>query len=290
MAGEVDKAVQQEQVAVPAPLPDRPVEESQDVEMTDAPTAVKTPEQVAAAVPEKPSSLAGISAPEPTSVSHPPVETPKEAAPEPISAPEAPKQEASKVKVPEPADATAVSTKACPVLDLPVQQSSVAPDGTDNKEESASEKPTENSAQPAEAPPAAEPPAEPPTAQPAKTVANKAEEAADAAVNMLASNLDTPVKDTPPSGTAEPEEPVAEAGPQSDKSPVTGDKRKANDGAEANGDASSKKVNLEATPLAPATNGSPPTRKAGRPKKERKQPAPVGKTARRTRSQGATDV
>lgn len=273
---------------MPAPLPDRPVEESQDVEMTDAPTAVKTPEKVASAVPEKPSSPAGTSALASTSVSHT-VEAPKEEVPEPISAPEAPKPEASQLEAPKPADTTAVPTNACPVLDLPVQQSGVAADGADNQEEIGSEKPTESSAQPPEAPPSAEAPAEPPTAQPAEAVAKKAEEAEDAAVKMLASNLDAPANGTP-SGAAEPEEPAAEAGPQSDRSPVTGEKRKADADAdaEANGDASSKKVNLEATPPAPTTNGSPPARKPGRPKKEKKQPAPVGKTARRTRSQGAS--
>ncbi|KAI1243959.1 hypothetical protein MGN70_013827 [Eutypa lata] len=39
-----------------------------------------------------------------------------------------------------------------------------------------------------------------------------------------------------------------------------------------------------------STNGTAPNKKPGRPKKEKKAPAPVGRTVRKTRSQGAADI
>jgi hypothetical protein len=77
---------------------------------------------------------------------------------------------------------------------------------------------------------------------------------------------------------------------------ATGNKREAEEALGANGDSDSKKARVEVAtdvvaapdaivPDAPITNGSPPAKKAGRPKKE-KIPVPVGRTARKTRSQG----
>lgn len=75
--------------------------------------------------------------------------------------------------------------------------------------------------------------------------------------------------------------------------PQVGDKRKVDEVSAVNGDAA------EAAPEAgvptekkqklgrSASNGI--AKKAGRPKKEKKEPAPVGKTARKTRSQAALD-
>ncbi|KAK6842394.1 hypothetical protein PG990_005664 [Apiospora arundinis] len=85
--------------------------------------------------------------------------------------------------------------------------------------------------------------------------------------------------------------------------PQTGDKRKADSPAEheeTNGDASNanvdekddspaKKQKTEDNEIA-ATNGeNTGVNKRGRPKKEKKPPAPVGRTARKTRSQAAAE-
>ncbi|KAK8056966.1 hypothetical protein PG993_002193 [Apiospora rasikravindrae] len=85
--------------------------------------------------------------------------------------------------------------------------------------------------------------------------------------------------------------------------PQTGEKRKADDPAaheeSTNGDdASSANVDekLEASPAKKQktqdneTNGDNTGAKRGRPKKEKKPPAPVGRTARKTRSQAAAEL
>lgn len=96
------------------------------------------------------------------------------------------------------------------------------------------------------------------------------------------------------------EGPVADAPEASKAEPQAGDKRKADDAAVPNGDASAemapekqavtaeKKLKTDDAPA--ATNGSP--KKPGRPKKSDKPAAPVapvGRTARKTRSQGAAE-
>lgn len=111
-------------------------------------------------------------------------------------------------------------------------------------------------------------------------------------------------------GTGKPEGPVADAptGPVADApetantEPQAGDKRKADDAVVSNGDASAevapetqavaaeKKLKTDGASPPAATNGSP--KKPGRPKKSDKPPAaaaPVGRTARKTRSQGAAE-
>ena len=86
--------------------------------------------------------------------------------------------------------------------------------------------------------------------------------------------------------------------------PQTGDKRKADSPAEheeTNGAASSANVDEKAASPAKkqktediendATNGDDTVvNKRGRPKKEKKPPAPVGRTARKTRSQAAAEL
>jgi hypothetical protein len=292
--------------------PEAPAGESQDVEMTDAPAVAKTPEQVPSAARENPPNPAEPLAPEPATEPAPiaqpleaPMEAPKEAVPEPSSVPETAKTDAAEVEGPKPTQTAAAPVEPAPVPHVPVQTVDAAADNGDNKVEVAPEKPADTPAQPAEEPataPSVIPPAEDLDAT------KKLEAAEDAGVKMLASNLEAPVNGNS-SGTAEPkqpEEPTTQAEPQAEsqaetqvesqaesqveKSPVTGEKRKADDSAEANGDATSKKVVVGDTPPAPTTNGSPPPRKAGRPKKDKKQPVPVGRTARRTRSQGAADA
>jgi len=296
MSGEVEKEVQQEQAAAPASLVP-PAGESKDVEMTDAPPVAKTPEQelsqVAPTVPENTQNTAESPAPESTAVAQP-ADAPKEAVPEPVAVPEIPKVEISEPEAPKPSEAATVPAaapiEATQADDPPIQKGHVPADGpvdgTGSKTEAAPEKPAEVATQSS-----AVPATEPPATQPTEDVAEKPEAAEDAAVKMLASNLDPPVNGDS-SKAAEPEVPPVPApvDAQVEKSPATGEKRKADDGADANGDANSKKVNVESTPPAPTTNGSPPARKAGRPKKEKKQPLPPGRTARRTRSQGAADV
>ena len=126
----------------------------------------------------------------------------------------------------------------------------------------------------------------------AEQIIKKVEKAEDAAVKMLAKNLDVGAGREDSNGTQE-EEPMAEAASQSDeKSPATGDKRKAEEVLGLNGDhnVASTKLNIEAAPPAPATNGNGTARKPGRPKKEKNKPNPAGRTARRTRSQGLGDA
>ena len=104
--------------------------------------------------------------------------------------------------------------------------------------------------------------------------------------------------------TEKPEGPIADAPEAAKTEPQAGDKRKADDAAVSNGDvpaeaapetqavAVEKKLKTDDAPApAPAaTNGSP--KKPGRPKKSDKPPAPaapMGRTARKTRSQGAAE-
>jgi hypothetical protein len=279
--------------------PETPAGESQDVEMTDAPAVAKTPELVPSAAPENPPKPAKCLAPEPTPVV-PPVEVPKQAASEPSPVPEASKAEPPKLESPKPTEPAAVPVETALAPHIPALEVGAATDSnnnTDNKVESAPEKPVDAPAQPTEVVAT-----DPPATQPAEhaDAAKKLEAAEDAGVKMLASSLESPLNGQS-SEAAEPkqlEEPATQAESQAEsqvesqteKPAVTGEKRKADDSGEANGDTASKKIVVEDTPLAPTTNGSPPPRKAGRPKKDKKQPAPVGKTARRTRSQGAADI
>ncbi|KAK0620953.1 hypothetical protein B0T14DRAFT_567671 [Immersiella caudata] len=307
MAGEVDKAVQREHVSVPAPL-EAPAGESQDVEMTDAPAVSKTPEQVPSTALEGPLNpaepLEPESAPEPAPIAQL-VEAPKEAVPEPGSAPEAAKTNPPEAEGPKPTETTDAPAETALVPDVATQKIDAATDNVDNKVEAAPEKLVETPAQPAE-----ESATAPSVPQPAEDVdaAKKLEAAEDAGAKMLASNLEAPVNghSSEAAEPTQPEEPATQAESQAEpqdetqvesqaesqveKPPVTGEKRKADDNAEANGDTTTKKIVVEDTPPVPTTNGSLPPRKAGRPKKDKKQPAPVGRTARRTRSQGAADV
>lgn len=134
---------------------------------------------------------------------------------------------------------------------------------------------------------APEKPTEPPAEKPAEEQDKKVEAAEEASVKMLAANLEP---STNGNVAEETKEPTAEASPKENtQAPVTGEKRKADEVADINGDASNKKPNAE-TPAEPAQiNGAAP-RKVGRPKKDKKAPVPVGRTARRTRSQGAPDA
>ncbi|KAI1503792.1 hypothetical protein F5X99DRAFT_374448 [Biscogniauxia marginata] len=74
---------------------------------------------------------------------------------------------------------------------------------------------------------------------------------------------------------------------------TTGDKRKAEDAPSSNGESAADDAK-EASPIdkKQKTNGAPTkaaARKPGRPRKEKKAPVPVGRTARKTRSQGAAE-
>lgn len=66
-------------------------------------------------------------------------------------------------------------------------------------------------------------------------------------------------------------------------------KRKAEDAFGADNDLDRKKVKPDTTESATA-NGTIPAKKPGRPKKERKILTPVGRTARKTRSQGPVEA
>lgn len=131
----------------------------------------------------------------------------------------------------------------------------------------------------------------------AKTdVANGTQETAES--NM---SLDKEVEE--PVGTtqiSQPEPSTAISAPAA-KEPKAGEKRKATESATTNGDDNVEAKEVEAP--AKKQKGSPiknainkvgaAVKKAGRPKKdktEKKEPAPVGKTARRTRSQAKGDV
>ncbi|KAK6957964.1 hypothetical protein Daesc_000755 [Daldinia eschscholtzii] len=107
-----------------------------------------------------------------------------------------------------------------------------------------------------------------------------------------------PAKDAPKTDTAP-------AAAEPDKSEAnTGEKRKPSESEASNGDVAheeespedapaekKQKTNGAAAAAAATTNGAP--KKVGRPKKEpkkdKKAPPPVGRTARKTRSQGAAD-
>jgi hypothetical protein len=129
-----------------------------------------------------------------------------------------------------------------------------------------------------------------PKATPDKAAVEKIEAAEDASMKMLAANLDAPSEGTPVAEPSRAEPNTSKELENGVSSATTGEKRKAEDSPEANGDSSKKKAVVEETSDTPATNGSALPRKPGRPKKEKRLPAPVGKTARRTRSQGAADV
>jgi len=281
MAGEVGKADQQEQPAAPAPM-GAPTGSNQDVEMTDATAATKTQEQLPPVMAENPSKPTESAVPESTAASNH-VEAPKDAVTGPDPAPAAPKADVQESAVPKPTEAVILPADAAPG-----EHRDVVAESTHHKAEAAPEKSADGPTQPPEAP----------VNQPVEDSVKKAEAAEDAAIKMLASNLDAPVNGkSDPAAVADSQQPTtltesqaeSQIGTQIQKSPVTGEKRKAEDDVEANGDPAGKKTNVEAT-QATAINGSPSPRKAGRPKKEKKLPAPIGKTARRTRSQGAADI
>ncbi|KAI0017375.1 hypothetical protein F4780DRAFT_782351 [Xylariomycetidae sp. FL0641] len=91
--------------------------------------------------------------------------------------------------------------------------------------------------------------------------------------------------------------PVATTGPETTEVPevstAAGDKRKAEAPAQTNGEAAADKANEEEpTEKKQKTNGAAATespKKPGRPKKDKKAAAPVGRTARKTRSQGTAE-
>ncbi|KAK3389509.1 hypothetical protein B0H63DRAFT_445699 [Podospora didyma] len=125
--------------------------------------------------------------------------------------------------------------------------------------------------------------------KPAKVVAEKADEAAPVETSALNINA-TAYGQT--GDTAEPSTPSAEAAPEdSVSSPVTGDKRKSGDSVGTNGETGGKKMKIEAGPSVSTTNGgSVPAKKVGRPRKEKKGPAPPVRTStRKTRSQGPVE-
>ena len=261
--------VQQNQPAVSEPPPVLATSESQDVEMTDAQPA-KAPEPAMAAVPDAgpektPSTVA-------TTVANPAPASHRDDPTNEVVPSVAPPQEDSKPAQPDTAAGEPAASSAPPI------QEEAPSDGAGKEAKVAHEAPAEISA-----PKTVEPPAEKGTEKP--------ETAEDASVKMLAANLDTPVNGAADED-AELKAPAAEVDQLAGgaEPPVAGAKRKADSDVEANGDATNKKPNVEATQPEPTTNGSVPTRKAGRPKKEKKAPAPVGRTARRTRSQGAADV
>ncbi|KAK8048864.1 hypothetical protein PG994_010594 [Apiospora phragmitis] len=122
----------------------------------------------------------------------------------------------------------------------------------------------------------------------------------------LAKKADSPGAE-PPSGTV-PKEDAQSTGPAqvlaepAKVQPQTGEKRKSDDPAEheeTNGHDASSSANVDEKPASPAkkqktedneTNGDNTGGKRVRPKKEKKPPAPVGRTARKTRSQAAADL
>ncbi|KAK8089777.1 hypothetical protein PG997_004738 [Apiospora hydei] len=122
-----------------------------------------------------------------------------------------------------------------------------------------------------------------------------------------AKKADSPVAE-PPAGTV-PKEDAQSTGPAqvlaetAKGEPQTGEKRKADDPAAhdevTNGDDASSANVDEKLQVSPAkkqktqdneTNGDNTGAKRGRPKKEKKPPAPVGRTARKTRSQAAAEL
>ncbi|KAK1759173.1 hypothetical protein QBC47DRAFT_397988 [Echria macrotheca] len=129
-----------------------------------------------------------------------------------------------------------------------------------------------------------------PKATPDQAAAQKIEAAEDASVKMLAANLDAPSEGTPGAEPLDAEADNTKSLENGASSAAAGEKRKAEDSPEANGNSTKKKAVVEETSDSPATNGSALPRKPGRPKKEKRPIAPVGRTARRTRSQGAADV
>lgn len=153
------------------------------------------------------------------------------------------------------------------------------------------------------------PVSQPPTTEPTTTEAGAG--ASDAEAKLLAkpvsveevSDKGTPAANPPAAATINTSEttaPEITTEPDVEKSePETGDKRKADevafDAAEAkpalngtaghNDEPAEKKQKSNGT----STNGTAP-KKPGRPKKDKKAPAPVGRTLRKTRSQGAADI
>ncbi|KAK6079744.1 hypothetical protein SCUP234_05503 [Seiridium cupressi] len=111
---------------------------------------------------------------------------------------------------------------------------------------------------------------------------------------------DVAMTDAQPSvatGPSKPEPIPAVSEPKTDE-PRTGQKRKAPEALTANGEVSPDTNDTEApagkkqksSPIKNAVNKvTAAVKKAGRPKKDKKQPPPVGKTARKTRSQGKPD-
>ena len=239
-----------------------PAEENHDVEMTEAPPA-KEPEQPEQPVAEPPANPA-----KPEGLGGAPAETPKESVQETVqeTAPEPPKETLVA------ADTKPEDSKSASTADEPTEAATPSVPVTDVVDGAG--KPTETMLEK----PLLEAPAD------------KAEAAEDASARMLAANLETSANGDASVETLESEPPAEDSLKNGSGSPVTGEKRKADDDVGTNGDSSNKKSNIEPAAEPPTTNGGTAPRKPGRPKKEKKAPAPVGKTARRTRSQGAADL
>ncbi len=146
------------------------------------------------------------------------------------------------------------------------------------------EKPVEKPAEETTAPAVDKPVEKPAELAAEKPVAEKpveAPEEKEIAAPAVTSNGDVAMPDA--ATTQEPDVEVE---------PLAGTKRKAEDSAEANGDSAEKKTKSDEVSAPPAeeTNGNGSTngdaKKPGRPKKEKKAAVPVGRTARKTRSQG----
>jgi hypothetical protein len=133
--------------------------------------------------------------------------------------------------------------------------------------------------------PAQQEKAEPATSAPEPTDAADAPVEGGASAEVAANGAPPVTESAAPSGA--PEETVKASIPEPEDA---NGKRKADEAAPANGDVVEKKPKTESTVVA-ATNGhAPEIKKAPRSKKEKKEPAPVGKTARRTRSQGMLEA
>lgn len=240
-----------------------PAEESRDVEMSEAPPAkeLEQPEQ-----PEQPVTAPQVNPTELEGLGEAPAETPKESVQEPAL--EHPKESLA-------ADAKPEGSKSASTADETTE--AAVPSAPVTDVEGGAEK-------------AIEATPEKPSAIPLAAPADKAEAAEDASARMLAANLETPANGDAKVDISDNEPPAEEALKNGNGSPVVGEKRKADDDVGTNGDSSNKKSNIESAAEPPTTNGGTAPRKPGRPKKEKKIPAPVGKTARRTRSQGAADL
>lgn len=101
----------------------------------------------------------------------------------------------------------------------------------------------------------------------------------------------TDVQPTVATGPAEPAPVPAVSEPAAAPAPKPGQKRKAEEPAAVNGseEAPTAKKQKESPLKKVADKVAATVKKAGRPKKEKKERAPVGQTARKTRSQGKAD-